>query len=366
MIRVTQILSDSNIGGAGTWVLKFAGHYDPALIELSVLVPRGAAITPLLRQTGAEVVEVPMAPDRSYDRQIVTALREPLRRLAPDVVHTHGSFAGRVAARRYTDAAAIYTKHTLDGERSGVKRAVWRFLDRRYSDGIIAVSECAKRNLIANGADPGRITVIYNGTVPIEPVSPGRREELRRGFGLEPDAFVFAIVARLEPIKDHRTFLRAAALAAAEHPNARFLIVGGGSLRGALESFARELGIGGQTVFTGEIAGAADVYRAADAVVLSSESENMPLSVLEAMSAGLPVLSTDVGGVREAVSDGISGLLAARSDAAALARGMARLMDEPELARTLGAAGERIYREKFTIERCVDRTQQLYQEARRV
>lgn len=360
MMRIMEMISDSNIGGAGMWILNYADGYSKEKFELCVVLPKGAALAPLLRKKGCEVRECEMTPDCSLDRASIGVLKKEIAAWMPDVVHTHGSLAGRIAAKlshKYT----IYTKHTLSETTKGLKKTLRGLLDNALADKIIACSLCAKNNLMENGVRENKIAVVYNGTAPAVEMSPEERGEKRKDFGLGADEIVFSIVARLAPIKDHQTFLKGAAKA--ELPNARYLIVGGGECEAELKKQAEKLGIEKQCVFTGQLPGAAQIYPLIDVNVLTSLSENMPISLVESMAAGKPSIATRVGGMEEVAVNGETALLFEAGDADTLAKHMRRLYEDPQLRKELGEAGKARYEKNFTLEICVGETEKIYASA---
>lgn len=357
MIRVLEIVSDSNIGGAGIWIRNYAAGYSSNAIELAVALPRGAALTPLLEQCGCRVIECDMEPDRSMSMRSVNVLRNVIAAFRPQVVHTHGSLAGRIAAKScgiYT----IYTKHTLSPVAKGIRKSVRGSLDNALADCVIACSACARDNLIANGVAPGKIEVVYNGCEDAPVFSEEERRARRAALGIRPEDIVFSIVARLAPIKDHDTLLRAAAKAAL--PQAKYLIVGGGECEEKLKARAAELGIAEQCIFTGQLPGARDIYPLVEANVLCSLSENMPISLVESMAAARPCIASRVGGMEEVARNGKTALMFRAGDDEMLAAHLRRLYEEPELREKLGSAGRARFLEKFTLGRCVAETEKIY------
>ncbi len=360
MIRLLHLISDTNIGGAGMWVCKYASRYDRERFSLTVAVPRGSALVPRLSGLPCRVIEADMEGDRSLSPGSIPALVRLIKSERPHILHTHGSLSGRIAGRLAGGCRIVYTKHTLDAPLSPASRLVRGALDGFFCDRAVAVSEAAAENLRQNGTSPRKIAVIYNGAEPPEPVPEERRESLRREWGIVPGSPVLAMVARMEPVKDHETFLRAAASFAKERPDAVFLLAGGGSLLTRMRELAGELGIAGNCRFLGETDRVGELYAVANAAALTSKSENLPLTVCEAMAWSLPVVATRVGGLPEAAADGESALLCESGDAAALAENMLRLFSEPGLRERLGEAGRRRWERLFTMEGCAKNTEALY------
>jgi glycosyltransferase involved in cell wall biosynthesis len=224
------------------------------------------------------------------------------------------------------------------------------------------VGEAVREALIVNdGFPPDRVEVVYNGIdlTPFE-ARPEDRPAIRRSIGLGPEDFVVIQVARLDPIKDHATALHAFRDLARRRPDARLVIVGEGPQLGAIQARLRELEIGGGVRLLGLRSDVARLLSAADVSLLTSLSEGIPLTIIEAMAAGLPVVATRVGGVGEVVEDGVHGFLADPGDAAALAGHLLRLAADPALRAELGRRGRDRAFAIFAEDRMVDRYVDLY------
>lgn len=196
----------------------------------------------------------------------------------------------------------------------------------------------------------GRIQVIHNGVDlrRFDAQSDGR-ERMRRELGVDDGTFVWLAVGRLEPVKDYPNLLQAMARLG-RAPEHRLFVAGGGSQREALEAQAAALGVAGRVTFLGPRQDVPRLLTAADAVVLSSAHEGMPNALMEAFAAGRPAVATDVGGVREVLADGESGLVVPPHDPDTLALAMERLMEIPPSAlRELGATGRQHVEARFSV-----------------
>ncbi|HWP80318.1 MAG TPA: glycosyltransferase [Candidatus Acidoferrum sp.] len=330
-MRILQLLTDTNIGGAGVCIENYLqGRAGGG--EVIVGLPKGGKMAPRLRAAGAQVIELDIAGDVSFSRGDIGAMRRLIKRIRPDIVHSHGCLTGRIAAQLAGGCKTVYTKHTLGG---GGGRAAG-LVNAAVTDMAVAVSQAAARELEAAGLPKKKLRVVYNGCRPVPEMS---RAAARAAFGLSEDDLVTVCVARLEPVKNHAGLLRGFEIAAAGRENAKLLLVGGGSLYGKL---------GGGAIYTGELADITAAYRAADVFALVSLSENLPLTLIEAMSAGLPCLVTPVGGVPE-VADAGTALFTGRGGDE-IAAGLRQLFEDGDLRARLGAAGRSLWEEKFTVE----------------
>ena len=219
------------------------------------------------------------------------------------------------------------------------------------ADALVAVAHAHRKYLSEKeGLPAGRIEVVYNG-VDTARFRPGTaRKGVRESLGIEGAQTVITTVASLKPVKRIDVFLRAAARAMAARPGLRAVIVGDGPDRAALEALAAELGVDGRVAFAGIRDDVDEVLRATDVFVLSSDSEAFPVSVLEAMSSAVPVVTTDAGSVRELVDDGRSGFIVPVADVNALSAAIATFADDRDRAGRFGAAGREIVESRFRIE----------------
>jgi len=287
------------------------------------------------------------------------------------VVHTHLAKAGalgRIAARRTRVPVIVHTYHghVLEGYFSSpVSRAVL-MVERRLAaltDALVAVSDAVRDDLVARGVGrPGQWRVIPLGLDLSKLLGqlPDARSA-RRVLGLPEDGPTVGIVGRLTPVKDHATFLAAAARIAQMRPEATFAIAGDGELREGLEMQARRL-LGDRCRFLGWVMDLPNLYAALDVVVLTSRNEGTPVALIEAGAAARPVVATEVGGVPDVVRNGVTGLLAPQGDPASIAAQVLRVLEEPGLGRSLGSAGREWVRNRFTIDRLADDLAALYGE----
>jgi glycosyltransferase involved in cell wall biosynthesis len=228
----------------------------------------------------------------------------------------------------------------------------------RCSDALVAVSSEIRDQLLDLGIGrPAQFTVIPVGLDLAHFLAVDRpRGILRNHLGLTPDVPLVGAVGRLVPVKDNETLLTAVQ----PLPGVHLALVGDGELRGPLEARARSLGMADRVHFTGWWEDLPGAYSDLDVVALTSRNEGTPLALIEAGAAGRPVVSTDVGGVRSVVADGVSGVLTPPGDPSAVSRALARLLAEPESRRRMGLAGRARVQERFGHQRLVADIRALY------
>jgi sugar transferase (PEP-CTERM/EpsH1 system associated) len=285
-----------------------------------------------------------------------------------DVVHAHQytPFAYGVATRAFGRRPPIlFTEHgRFYPDRPSLKRKLFNRLLPGTHDRYVAVGQSVRQALIDNeGLPPGRIEIVYNG-VDTSSVDDRHavRDSVRAELGVAADEFLVLQVARLDTIKDHATALRTIALAASRHAEIRLFLAGDGPEKPSIVQSIVHLGLEGRVVPLGMRNDVRRLLAAADAFLLTSVSEGIPVTVLEAMAAGVPVVATAVGGLTEILEDGATGLLAPAGDAAALSDALVRLADDRQLRTRLAAAARCRAQADFSESRMVGRYDQIFQE----
>jgi len=224
---------------------------------------------------------------------------------------------------------------------------------------IVAIGDDVKTFLVNGvGLPAARITVIPNG-VDVARYQPEPRRA-RDTLGLQPHHRLIGHVARLEPEKDQVSLLQAFRTVADAHPDVRLVIVGDGSQRRELERAATELGVEGRVDFLGVREDVPDLLPHFDVFVLSSSSEGLPLSILEAMACARPVVATAVGEISRVVTNGVTGMTVPPGNAPALAHAMSMMLDRPAWAAAMGAAARRLVESAYSLTRVVEQYQALY------
>jgi glycosyltransferase involved in cell wall biosynthesis len=280
------------------------------------------------------------------------------RAFAPDLVHAHNPrMAGLAAAAARVGPPArrppvLATYHGVPPEQA---RAGARVL--RLTDHVVCVSARLAEELAAHGVPERRVTVIPNGVSTPPGLDAAERSRLDSDLGLDDEPLVTA-VGRLVPQKAHHRLVDAAAAVRTHVPTARFLIVGDGPLRSELEGRIRAAGLEGAVTVTGPRPDARQIIARSDVVAFSSDWEGLSLVALEALAAGVPIVSTDVAGTAELVRSG-AGVTVPRS-AAALADALVGMLRDPGRRQEMGAEASRLHRERFSTERMIESYLGLY------
>ena len=377
-IKILRIIGRLNVGGPALHVVNLAAGLNPSRYEqLLVVGTENAAEGSMLDYALSRGVKPHVIPEivtafsvTLRDVRALAKLFLLMRRERPHIVHTHTAKAGllgRLAARLAGVPVIVHTfhGHVLHGYYGPAKNRLLRWMERslaRCTDQLVTVSEEVKKDLVAYGvAAPEKIAVIPLG-FDLEPfLGPStRRGEFRNELGLGREVKLVGIVGRLFPIKNHRLFLDAAAKTAAANPAVRFVIVGDGALRPALERQAKELLMADRVLFTGWRRDLPGIYADLDVLAVSSDNEGTPVSAIEAMAAGCPVVATRVGGLPDLIEDNKPGRLVPPGDAAALATAILELLDDPAMARELGRTATDTVRQRFTVKRLIGDMDRFY------
>jgi glycosyltransferase involved in cell wall biosynthesis len=294
-----------------------------------------------------------------------------LKRHEIDIVHTHDFYTnvfGMAAATLARVPVRIASRR-----QSFVRPATQRFVERcayRVAHAVVANCEDVRQQLLKEGVAAQKVRTIYNGLDPARVQhAKADRKEILATLKLPESARFVTILANMrahvrhpEPacLKDHPTFLQAAQRVKQHVPDAAFIIGGEGELKGATQDLARNLGIEDRTFFIGRCQEVGAVLSISEVCVLSSRSEGFSNSILEYMAAGLPVVSTDVGGAREAVVHGETGYIVPVGDHERMAEHIVSLLLDPDSGRRMGEFGKRLVNEKFSCAKQLQNIESLY------
>ena len=347
-IRVMRIIARLNVGGPAIHVTLLTARLCPPDFTSTLVAghigPHEGDMAYLAEQNGIEPVYVAeLGRSLSPLRDVVTLVKlwRLMRRERPDVVHTHtakAGFVGRIAAWLAGVPVRVHTfhGHVFHGYFSPTKTRLFLWLERfnaRISARLITLTTGLRDELAGTYriAPPDHFAVVPLG-LDLEPFAQTQRGlgAFRAQFDIPPDAPLIGIVGRLVPIKNHGLFLEAARQLREQRPDIHFAIIGDGEERAAIEQQVDALGLRDAVTFTGWLNDLKPAYSDLDALVISSRNEGTPVSLIEALAAGVPVVSTAVGGVPDLLEDGALGRLVPTDDADALAAAInAALGDSP-------------------------------------
>jgi glycosyltransferase involved in cell wall biosynthesis len=366
-IRICRVIARMNVGGPAVHITQLAsGLPSERFTQLLVAGTEGpgeASMLPMARARGIDPVILPEL-GREVDARgdIVSLLKlyRLFRSWRPDIVETHTAKAGTLG-RLAAALAGVPTRvhvfhgHVLRGYFGPAKTRAFVEIERalaRVSTRIITLGETQRQEILGFGI--GRSDTVFSIPLGFEltPFMAGADgAALRAEIGTSPTDTVLGIVGRLTAIKRLDIFLKAARLLMDQAPDVRFVVVGDGELRAQLQEQARSLGLAERVHFLGwrSHQQLPELYAGLDVVVNVSDNEGMPVSLIEAMASNVPVVATAVGGTRDVVDDGRTGMLVPPGDAAAVAAACLRLIREPGLRLRLKEAAQSSVYPRFDV-----------------
>ncbi len=353
-IKVLHITEDLKIGGLEKVIFNLVTKIDANRFNSFVwCLSGGGQVAEQIKENGIslEILNI-----KNYKNpQEWLRLYTRLKALNVDILHVHGyfaSFPSRVAAQLIRIPVVIHHFHTMyNSEVLTIKhRMADCILNRYFTDRCIAVSEAVKKSFVEKeGLNPKIIEVIYNGI-----------DGKKFCFSEPQYNGVFAIIASLTRHKGHEILLRAFKKISHEIPHAKLWVIGDGPLREELQQKSNDLGLNKRVIFKGLIDKVENLLRDVDFTIIASTREGLPLSVIEAMASGRPVIGSNTGGIPEAINHGENGFLFPPTDVDALAHCIAQLLNNRNLLEKMGMNGHKIFLEKFTLNKMINEFEDLY------
>ena len=365
MIRVLNIISDTNIGGAGRVILNYLRYTDKTQFETMVAIPRGSLLKESLEQAGVTVYEVDGLADRSFHKDDVRNLKKLIEQVKPDLVHTHGALSGRIASR-FAGVPVVYSRHSAFPVPAKIKyppgRWANKLINEFFADHIIAVSPATKENLTEGGISEKKITVVMNGVAPLEVTAPAERKALKEELGIPEDTCVFGILARIEDYKGHLYLVSAAKeLKERGYTNFRILIAGIGNFEQEVREAVVVNGVSDVVQMLGFRSDVKELLNICDCQLNASYgTEATSMALLEGMSLGLPSVVSDYGGNPWLVEDGVNGLVFPSRNSHALCDCLEKIVTSPDRGAQMGRKALEIFREGFTGEVFARNTEKVY------
>ncbi len=367
-IKVVQLAEDLKVGGLERTLAYIVNNLDPSIFSVEVwCIARGGAIADELQKNGHLLRILNL--NNYFNPWKVIQLAGLLRREKVSILHSHAYFAntmGRMAAilaRVPVRFAHIQSSHWSSDERSSRNYLVDRLLSH-FTSRVIACSDSAARfQLEALKINPRKVITIYNCTDVERYANQGATGTQRKELGIGEDDLVIGSVGRLEKLKGHRLLLEVTKDLTESFPSLKLVIIGDGEEREVLEKKRSDLGLVNHVILTGirndveKLLPVLDVY-----VQPTIGREGLPLTVVEAMAAKLPVVASDIGGTREAVLHNQTGILVAPGDKEGLARALSRILRDREMRCQMSQEGWKLCQQKFSVTHMVEALTTLYLE----
>jgi glycosyltransferase involved in cell wall biosynthesis len=335
-------------GGAKQVVYLLSGLHQYG-VESRLVCPHGSAVGEAVRQIGTTVEEIPMGGD--LDLGLIFRLKRSIQRFNPDLVHIHSrrgaDIMGGIAARM-VGTKSVLSRRVDNPEHPWMVRSKYRLYDR-----VIAISQGIADVLSQEGV-PSQKLVCVRSAVDVD-LYQQRCDKawFREEFGLAEDALVIGVAAQLIPRKGHRYLLEAMPRLVRAFPQLHLLLFGKGALRTTLEQQIEALQLQQYVTLTGFRDDLPQLLPCLDLLVHPALMEGLGVALLQAASAGLPIVAVDAGGMPEAVEDGVSGLLVPPGNGEALASAIHRLLDDETLRRRMGESGREKMQRGFSVEQMV-------------
>ena len=354
--KVLIVLPELETGGGQRMALSIAHGIDPENVQIRILVlyPRcGNILEKVADEWGLDVQY--LQKKSGADLGCIVQIYRAILQFQPDVIHAHLRVMPYLLLPMCLSKSRLryYTVHNLaDRDASGIKQHILRFAFRHCQVQPVAISDLCRRSITeVYGIPENIIPCIYVGI--------DTKHFARRGECAYNETLQFVAVGRLDRQKNYTLMLRAFADIHYRFPNANLVILGDGNLRNLLEKQCIDLKINQSVIFAGIVSNVEDYLWASQIYLMSSDYEGLPQTVLEAMAAGLPIISTKAGGVIDVVEDGQNGLLVDCGDQAALSKAMEKLLLSPELCKQFSERSVMLA-QKYSIESCAAQYKELY------
>ena len=367
-MNILMVISDTNIGGAGKWILEYFRHHNKDRFQVKAVVPTGSKLKPLYEDAGLCVIECDGIADVSYSKEGVKNLYRIFKKERPDIVHAHGTMSARVAAAKWGSHVKkiVYTRHSVFEPTGFFTKPIGKIVNRIITaftcDRSIAVCEAAKKNQTDTGIPSKKISVVYNGVEAIPTPTAEQRILAKKSFSLSENDLVFSISARLNPVKGHK-YLVEAVSKLSDRNHMKFLIAGTGPEEETLKAMVKEYQLEDCIICTGFLSDVSNLLYATDVLLnCSYGTEACSLAILEAYSLGIPCIATDYGGNPELVQTGKNGIVFPTNDSDALADAIKTLKEAPQLIRQYGDGAKETYQKGFPVELMAKNTEKVYED----
>lgn len=364
MIKVVEVISDTNIGGAGRLLLSRIKYSNKKRFKYIVILPKDSLLSPLLKNAGANIIEIEGCRDKSFDLKVIISLYKTIKFISPSIVNSHACISARIASKLAGVKVNLSTRHCAFPIKSiyllPFAKRISGYINSYLSDGVIAVSNSARENLLQLGINDKKIKVIINGAEKLSALPTEEKKKIKAGLKIPAESIVVSIFARLESYKDHKTFLRASNVLK-NNENIYFLVVGTGSLDKSLREYAQKIGVKENVRFLGFVDDVSNIMNITDINVnCSIGTETSCLALSEGMSLGIPAIASDYSGNKYIVKNKVNGLIFSQKDHIALAKSILLLVNDKKLYSYLSQNAKNRFINELNAERMTLETERYY------
>lgn len=362
-IKVIEIISDTNIGGAGVLLLNRLKYTDKQKYSTLVLLPSGSMLVPRLKYLGVRYREISGNADRSMDVRTVRKYVSVFKKIKPDIINAHGCISARIAAWLCCVPVKICTRHCVFpvGKISFARKKIMGALNSFLSDKFIAVAYAAKQNLIELGVNDSKIEVIINGADALRKIPDRERAQIRKKLGIHSGSTVLCMCARLEKYKGHEWFFEAFRILLDNGNDVYAILIGDGSQREYFEGLCVQYGIMERVRFIGFVSDVSPYMNIADINVnCSVGTETSSLALSEGMSLGIPAVVSNYGGNPYMIEHGVNGLVCECYDSRKMADHIFDLINDRELYRRMSLASRERFENELNAQEMTEKTNKLY------
>ncbi len=360
-MKITHVISDSNIGGAGVLLSSLASNLKNDF-KFEIIIPKDSMLKERLNLSGANIKELPFSKDQSFCAKDTWLFYNYFRKNHTDILHTHASLSARLGGKLSGIDTCISTRHCAKPEEkvkklSFLKRIVYNFC----TDITVSTADFATSNLMTEGLNALDIITIKNGSFPKDVLSENSKKELLRYLNIDADCRIIGSCARLEAVKGQDLILRAAPLIIKKYPNVHFLFLGDGSMRNSYKRLASALGIEKRVTFLGYVENP-EIYQNLFYININASrgTETSCLATSECMALGIPTVASDFGGNTEMIKNLENGIIFGSDNPFFLADSVIKLLSDDKLYKKLSHGAKKSFDEYFSVNKMAEQYKHLY------
>jgi len=350
-ITVLHVFVTLPVGGAEQLLASMVSKFNSNIKSMICCICDKGEIGERLEQDGHKIIVLNKLHKNGWDGSVVDDLCNIIRKYNVDLIHGqlyHSNLYSRFAAKRENIPAIISIHNTYNKQKKIHRRLINRYL-LKYTSAIIVGSDDIKKDVVKYDHAPDKLIHTIPNSINISSIQTSfSRESARKNLGLSNNDLVLGTIGRLEEQKGHKFLLEALSILKKENIYIKLILIGDGRLRKDLEALSKILKIEKQVLFLGTRADIADLFPAMDVFIMPSLWEGLSLAMLTAMAAKLPVIATDVGGVKGVLEENSCGMVVKSGDASKLAQAIEQLMNNKPLLKRYASLGREVVKEKYS------------------